>query len=428
MRTVRQRTVYPTGGVVRRIPAQQIRKLRIWAAFFVVLTFGIVLSYHIYLARTVLFSRIWQDADVTSLMETERRAVLPHMKWVDDTDRWREAYPAELQVYTAFYYYKEAVSSSRADQDTPPIIVLGLMTSTSCSVEARVVYKDYPNSFRVTSGTCRYLAQRGQHPLKAVALEFKSRQPGARVPVSISVLLNGRDSQVWIPVRATVLPRSAVEPRRTVGVCCRTGPSPNVALLAEFIAFHRLLGASRFTLYTGAGVPAELAQSATLLPWENAVVDVMTPPAYAIFLQDCILRSRSQVEHVVTLDVDEFFVPRHYDSISAALMLLPEAEAYTMEIATFCDSSSERTLNKTMLVTQRSFQRADVSSWQPTVFRCLGDRWRQATVPQSEGTVQRYRDSSECLQGHGREDKTAIRFGESLRKAKEVQKYVFSNG
>lgn len=94
-----------------KIASQRIRKLRLWTAFFVALTFGIVLGYHVYLARMLLFSRTpLVDTHVTTSVDGGHRAVLPHVNWVDDTDRWREAYPAELYVYTAFYYYKRGVS------------------------------------------------------------------------------------------------------------------------------------------------------------------------------------------------------------------------------------------------------------------------------------------------------------------------------
>lgn len=99
-----------------------------------------------------------------------------------------------------------------------------------------------------------------------------------------------------------------------------------------------------------------------------------------------------------------------------------------MEIAAFCDASSLPARNVTRLVSQSITERLDVSLWEPKVIRCRGDTWRQGTVPQGVGLVQRYSDTADCSRRSRTEDKSATRFGESLRKAAEVQKYVFANG
>ncbi|XP_012283915.1 beta-1,4-galactosyltransferase galt-1 isoform X2 [Orussus abietinus] len=99
-----------------------------------------------------------------------------------------------------------------------------------------------------------------------------------------------------------------------------------VLQLVEFIELHRLLGATHVTLYndtvgTEAGCVLgdyEAKGLVTILPWHRldmiSQTEIRTEGLFAA-LNDCLYRSMYEYEYVALLDLDEFIVPRHNDTI-----------------------------------------------------------------------------------------------------------------
>lgn len=103
--------------------------------------------------------------------------------------------------------------------------------------------------------------------------------------------------------------------------------------LIEFIELHKLLGATHVTLYNDTlgpeagcvlrdyeirSVPESNYPLVTLLPWHHLDMvsqrEIRTEGLFAA-LNDCLYRSMYKYELVALLDLDEFIIPRHNDTI-----------------------------------------------------------------------------------------------------------------
>ncbi|XP_034941588.1 uncharacterized protein [Chelonus insularis] len=99
-----------------------------------------------------------------------------------------------------------------------------------------------------------------------------------------------------------------------------------VLQLIEFIELHRLLGVSHFTLYndtvgTEAGCALKYYENqgiVSFLPWHRLDMisqrEIRTENLFAA-LNDCLYRSMYKYEYIALLDLDEFIIPRHNDTI-----------------------------------------------------------------------------------------------------------------
>ncbi|KAG7189458.1 hypothetical protein KM043_017154 [Ampulex compressa] len=99
-----------------------------------------------------------------------------------------------------------------------------------------------------------------------------------------------------------------------------------VLQLVEFIELHRLLGATHVTLYNDTiGSEASCALKyyeakgiVTILPWHHLDMisqrEIRTEALFAA-LNDCLYRSMYKYEYVALVDLDEFIIPRHNDTI-----------------------------------------------------------------------------------------------------------------
>lgn len=99
-----------------------------------------------------------------------------------------------------------------------------------------------------------------------------------------------------------------------------------VLQLVEFIELYRLLGATHVTLYNDTvGNEADCALKyyknkglVTILPWHRLDMisqrEIRTEGLFAA-LNDCLYRSMYKYEYVALVDLDEFIIPRHNDTI-----------------------------------------------------------------------------------------------------------------
>lgn len=99
-----------------------------------------------------------------------------------------------------------------------------------------------------------------------------------------------------------------------------------VLQLVEFIELYKLLGASHVTLYNDtlgaeAGCALKYYETkglVTVLPWHHLDMisqrEIRTEGLFAA-LNDCLYRSMYKYEYVALVDLDEFIIPRHNDTI-----------------------------------------------------------------------------------------------------------------
>ncbi|XP_049853300.1 uncharacterized protein LOC126334765 isoform X2 [Schistocerca gregaria] len=109
--------------------------------------------------------------------------------------------------------------------------------------------------------------------------------------------------------------------------------SYNQALqLVEFLELNSVLGARHFTLYNhtlGPAVDCVLRDyvargTVTLLPWQLNMAsqkEIRTEGLFAA-LNDCLYRSMYRYSHAALIDLDEFIIPRHNDTIPQLLRWL----------------------------------------------------------------------------------------------------------
>lgn len=106
-----------------------------------------------------------------------------------------------------------------------------------------------------------------------------------------------------------------------------------VLRLIEFIELHKILGATHVTLYNDSmsktvGCALKYYEDrgeVTLLPWHHLDMvsqkEIRTEGLFAA-LNDCLYRSMYKYEYLALLDIDEFIIPRHEDTILDLIRLL----------------------------------------------------------------------------------------------------------
>ncbi|XP_037526692.1 uncharacterized protein LOC119404185 [Rhipicephalus sanguineus] len=102
-----------------------------------------------------LFGYGQPSASTNAYNDRVGRAVEPHASWVEHGHRWQSPQRG-LRLFSAHYCHELGSSSG------PVIRVLALATMKflqSCLVQARVVYRDYPNSFPSGTVACRLLSR-----------------------------------------------------------------------------------------------------------------------------------------------------------------------------------------------------------------------------------------------------------------------------
>lgn len=109
--------------------------------------------------------------------------------------------------------------------------------------------------------------------------------------------------------------------------------SAQVLQLVEFIELYRLLGGTHVTLYNDTVGPDagcalryyERKGYVTILPWHHLDMisqrEIRTEGLFAA-LNDCLYRSMYTFEYVALVDLDEFIIPRHDDTIVELIRLV----------------------------------------------------------------------------------------------------------
>ncbi|GJQ81775.1 hypothetical protein Trydic_g320 [Trypoxylus dichotomus] len=149
------------------------------------------------------------------------------------------------------------------------------------------------------------------------------------VPTAVSVVAKVR--QTPSNILAVVNNLNETKPASKMGVCVKALHFDyNKALqLLEFIELHRILGVDHFTFYNhtvGPQVACLLEHYintglVTLLPWQLNMIsqkEIRTEGLFAA-LNDCLYRSMYKYSHVILIDLDEFIIPRHNDTLPQLL-------------------------------------------------------------------------------------------------------------
>ncbi|XP_076646085.1 uncharacterized protein LOC143355276 [Halictus rubicundus] len=148
-----------------------------------------------------------------------------------------------------------------------------------------------------------------------------------RVPETVSVVARLKaapTNRILVQNR----PETRTEDKELLAVCVKPlhYDYNRVLQLVEFIELHGLLGASHVTLYNDtvgaeAGCALKYYEAkglVTVLPWHHldmiSQLEIRTEGLFAA-LNDCLYRSMYKYEYVALVDLDEFIIPRHNDTI-----------------------------------------------------------------------------------------------------------------
>ncbi|KAG8041385.1 hypothetical protein G9C98_002373 [Cotesia typhae] len=154
-----------------------------------------------------------------------------------------------------------------------------------------------------------------------------SNSKAVSLPESVSVVAKLRTApanRIFIQNR----PENRPNTRQDLAICVKPlhYDYNRVLQLIEFIELHRILGVNHVTLYNDTvGTEADCIlkdyQSrglVTFLSWHHLDMisqrEIRTEGLFAA-LNDCLYRSMYKYEYVALLDLDEFIVPRHNDTI-----------------------------------------------------------------------------------------------------------------
>ncbi|XP_011503517.1 PREDICTED: uncharacterized protein LOC105366691 isoform X2 [Ceratosolen solmsi marchali] len=174
-----------------------------------------------------------------------------------------------------------------------------------------------------------------------------------QIPEAVSIVARLRAS----PTNRIVVQNRPVDRpkhRQSLAVCIKPlhYDYNRVLQLVEFIELHKILGASHVTLYNDSlGSDAGCALNyyegkglVTLLPWHHLDMisqrEIRTEGLFAA-LNDCLYRSMYTYEYLALLDLDEFIIPRHEDTILDLIRLISRrsssktASAYSFQNAFF---------------------------------------------------------------------------------------------
>ncbi|KAH7935800.1 hypothetical protein HPB52_013599 [Rhipicephalus sanguineus] len=263
-----------------------------------------------------LFGYGQPSASTNAYNDRVGRAVEPHASWVEHGHRWQSP-QRHLRLFSAYYSHELGSSSE------PVIRVLALATTEflqRCLVQARVVYRDYPNSVSTGPVACRRLSRssEGAHPtasqrLHDAVLEFATGQPDDRVPVALSIQTSqDRQYDAWIPVNAS-LAESLLD-RDSIAICIRvdSGSPERVNNLAEW---YRSRGARQVTVYGAASgrksaAVKEPSFRGEFVPWfdPEMLAGVSDVTAMSLMLRDCALRSSAASKCLAFLGADDMLV------------------------------------------------------------------------------------------------------------------------
>lgn len=114
--------------------------------------------------------------------------------------------------------------------------------------------------------------------------------------------------------------------------------------IAEWIAFHRVLGFDGFLVYDNLsvdGTRAVLEQAAAHADVRIASWDRTDPDAQRSAYEDALRRHGAEFDWVLFIDVDEFFVPVRFDSVHDFVGSLPQSRAVGLNWAMFGSSGVE---------------------------------------------------------------------------------------
>ncbi|XP_063230453.1 uncharacterized protein LOC134535315 [Bacillus rossius redtenbacheri] len=182
-----------------------------------------------------------------------------------------------------------------------------------------------------------------------VLCPLRGGEPG-EAPASVSVVSRVRAA----PANHLRVNRAgnSSAPEASVAVCVKPLHfSYNQPLqMLEFLELYGLLGVRHFTLYNhtiGPQVACVLEDyvsrgSVTLLPWQLNMAsqkEIRTEGLFAA-LNDCLYRSMHRYSYVALVDLDEFIVPRHNDTLQDLIRELdngsyPDTGCYIFQNAFF---------------------------------------------------------------------------------------------
>ncbi|CAN8021160.1 unnamed protein product [Ixodes persulcatus] len=386
--------------------------------------------------------RVAEDAnEPRAYNDRTGRIIEPHRAWMGFSEHWRSPYGA-LHVFSAFYMHGK-------DGTTKPHVKVTALLSPrlrhTCVVRARIVYLDYPHSFPTLVGVCRHLSSDAQQSdssrstgeiLEPAVLEFPTGQKTDRIPTAITILLNGMDSQVWIPVRTFSMGPS----REVIGVCVSATDRESALDMAEFLAFHQLIGVTKFIVYATANFlrttfpfvnssKLKVVPRNAILPWYKSAVLLRTTPSSAkrLMLEDCMFRSRSFVEFVALMNADELLVPRKNSSEAGRhrrfQLTGTLADVYLFERVSFCKNVSVKdgVAAISTLRSQSSIMCLGNFEWKPLVFRSSGPKeigTRQSRVlhvPRKDFVLQKFESELTCSPHAGYIDTAAQAFARDLK-------------
>ncbi|XP_076289248.1 uncharacterized protein LOC143213364 [Lasioglossum baleicum] len=148
-----------------------------------------------------------------------------------------------------------------------------------------------------------------------------------RVPETVSVVARLKaapTNRILVQNR----PETRTQDKELLAVCVKPlhYDYNRVLQLVEFIELHGLLGATHVTLYNDtvgaeAGCALKYYEAkglVTVLPWHHldmiSQLEIRTEGLFAA-LNDCLYRSMYKYEYVALVDLDEFIIPRHNDTI-----------------------------------------------------------------------------------------------------------------
>jgi hypothetical protein len=134
--------------------------------------------------------------------------------------------------------------------------------------------------------------------------------------------------------------------------------------LAEWIAFHRLVGVGHFVLYDNGSTdgaqavlePFRARGWVTLVPWPIPFHEHAARRAYA----DCLERVRGRARWLACLDLDEFLFPPRHASLPEALRGYEDAPGVVVRWQVYGSSGHERASDEPVIA---RFARRAPSDW-----------------------------------------------------------------
>lgn len=272
-----------------------------------------------------VFDFFGQPCNFSNLEKNDK--ILDHHDW-GPLPLWQES--EKIYLYSAFWTNQNEVKA--------------IAVVPTDSFQVRNCFLWYDNKRRPILGKFRF-SMMSQDTIRSVKMLFYycgSRSDNIDdVPYAVSF---SAKNKLMDPKKVLLTNNLSYRVSLNVTIC--VPPTPfNKTKFVEFLSFHRLIGVNSFIFY-GGSIPHKISKLISNLAYSLDIYVSFFPWNFPysykemskeIVTFDCILRNRNQSYYAAVLEIDEYTVPEHYNSLNEVLNNIEhDSQKVSFPVIKFC--------------------------------------------------------------------------------------------